>query len=267
MNMNLTEIAFILDRSGSMEHLTGSTISGFNEFLEKQKNLPGEAKLTTVLFDDTYELLHDAVDIKEVRPITTNEYWTRGCTALYDAVGKTIDNIGVRLAATPEEERPSKVIVVITTDGYENASREYSQVDVKNKITHQTEKYSWEFIFLGANINSEEVAADIGICSAKAANYAATNTGSFSMYAAVDCAVSSLRSTGSVSESWADSLTDAAPDITLSSAKSYTDADAKVTILSTDVDGVITSINDRNVISSDNDRNTILSKTIVTPLE
>lgn len=266
MNMNLTEIAFILDRSGSMGHLTESTISGFNEFLEKQKNLPGEAKLTTVLFDNAYELLHNAVDIKEVRPLTTNEYWTRGCTALYDAVGKTIDDIGVRLAATPEEERPSKVIVVITTDGYENASCEYSQADVKNKITHQTEKYSWEFIFLGANIDSEEVASNIGICSANTADYIASDAGAFMMFSAVDAAVKSVRSTGSVSADWSDSLNDTS-DATLSSAKSYTDADAKVTVLSTDADGIITSINDRNVISSDNDRNTILSKTIVTPLE
>ena len=240
MNMNLTEIAFILDRSGSMGHLTGSTISGFNEFLEKQKSLPGEAKLTTVLFDNAYELLHDAVDIKEVRPITTNEYWTRGCTALYDAVGKTIDDIGARLAATPEEERPSRVIVVITTDGYENASREYSQADVKNKITHQTEKYSWEFIFLGANINSEEVASNIGIDSAHSSNYTASVMGISSMYCAVDCAVKSLRATGAVSSDWADSLNDTSADAVLSSAKTY--SDAKVAVLDADANNTISSL-------------------------
>lgn len=224
MNMNLTEIAFILDRSGSMGHITESTISGFNEFLEKQKSLPGEAKLTTVLFDNAYELLHDAVDIKEVRPLTTNEYWTRGCTALYDAIGKTIDDIGARLAATPEGERPSKVIVVITTDGYENASREYSQADVKNKITHQTEKYSWEFIFLGANIDSEAVSADIGICSANTADYVTSVVGVSMMFSAADDAVKSVRSTGSVSAGWSDSLNNTSSDAALSSSKNYSDA-------------------------------------------
>ena len=251
MNMNLTEIAFILDRSGSMGHLTESTISGFNEFLEKQKNLPGEARLTTVLFDNNYELLHDGMDIREVRPITTRDYWTRGSTALYDAIGKTVDDIGARLDATPEEERPAKVIVVITTDGYENSSWKYTRTDIKNKITHQTEKYSWEFIFLGANIDSEEVAADIGICSANTADYIASDAGAFMMFSAVDAAVKSVRSTGSVSAGWSNSLNDMSSDAVISSAKTYSDADAKINTsnadakiaaLSTDVNDIISSI-------------------------
>ena len=206
MNANLTEIVFILDRSGSMSSLTSDTIGGFNSFIEKQKNEPGEALLTTILFDDQYEVLHNGMNLKEVQPMTRDQYWARGMTAMYDAIGKTINEVGARLSATSEEDRPSKVIFVITTDGMENASREYTQAKVKEMIQHQTEKYSWEFIFLGANIDSAKQARDIGISSDFAANYCATADGLSSMYDAVDAAVCSVRGCGTISKSWADAL-------------------------------------------------------------
>lgn len=206
MNTNLTEIVFILDRSGSMMSLTDDAIGGFNSFVEKQKNEPGEALLTTVLFDDQYEILHSGMNIKDVQPLSKDQYWARGMTAMYDAIGKTINEVGRRLSETPEGQRPGKVVFVITTDGLENASLEFSQAKVKEMIQHQTEKYSWEFIFLGANIDSVKTAENIGINKDYAADYIYSAQGTSSMYAAVDCAVSSLRSTGSVTANWADCL-------------------------------------------------------------
>lgn len=206
MNTNLTEIVFILDRSGSMMSLADDAIGGFNSFVEKQKNEPGEALLTTVLFDDQYEILHNGMNIKEVQALSKDQYWARGMTAMYDAIGKTINEVGHRLSETPEEQRPGKVIFVITTDGLENASLEFNQAKVKEMIQHQTEKYSWEFIFLGANIDSAKTAENIGINKGYAADYIYSAQGTSSMYAAVDCAVSSLRSTGSVTTNWADCL-------------------------------------------------------------
>lgn len=221
MNANLTEIVFILDRSGSMMSLTDDTIGGFNSFVEKQKNEPGEALLTTILFDDQYEILHNGVNLKEVQPITKDHYWARGMTAMYDAIGKTINEVGHRLSETPEQYRPGKVIFVITTDGLENASREFTQARVKEMIQHQTEKYNWDFIFLGANIDSAQTASNIGIKADYAANYCATADGLSSMYCAVDTAVSSHRHTGTISASWADCLASNANEV--DAAKSYTD--------------------------------------------
>lgn len=206
LNNNLTEIVFILDRSGSMMHLTDDTIGGFNSFIEKQKSEPGEALLTTVLFDDQYEILHNGINLNEVQALTKDQYWARGATAMYDAIGKTINEVGHRLSETPEHHRPGKVIFVITTDGMENASREFTQAKVKEMIQHQTEKYSWEFVFLGANIDSAKTAENIGINKGYAADYVYSAQGTSSMYEAVDCAVSSLRSTGSVTANWADCL-------------------------------------------------------------
>lgn len=206
MKENLTEIVFILDRSGSMAPLEADTIGGFNSFVEKQKLLDGEARMTTILFDDTRTILHNAVDIKELPPLTNKEYYARGTTALYDAVGEAIDNVGKRLSSTPEEERPSKVIFCITTDGYENASRYYSREKIKEMIQHQTDKYSWEFVFLGANIDAEEVGESMGFAPQCAVNYTATATGTKSVYASLDAAVSSVRSTGSLAFNWAETV-------------------------------------------------------------
>jgi len=196
MNQNLSELIFILDRSGSMAGLEADTIGGYNSMIEKQKQEPGEAKVTTVLFDDEYELLHDAVDIKKIAPMTNKQYFARGMTALMDAVGKTINSVGNRLANTPEEERPAQVIVVITTDGYENASLEFNKSKVKEMIEHQTNKYSWKFMFLGANIDAANEAASIGIAGDWTAQYAASGYGTQSVYACVDSVLTSLRSTG-----------------------------------------------------------------------
>lgn len=226
MKENLTEIVFLLDRSGSMLPLTNDTIGGYNSFVERQKNEPGEAKLTTVLFDDEYTLLHNGADIKTVEPLDSTTYFARGMTALYDALGKTINDVGHRLAGTPEEERPSKVIFVITTDGLENASREFTQSSVKEMITHQTEKYSWEFIFLGANIDSAQVGDTIGIANDRSFNYMATEAGVSALYSAVDAAVSDYRVTGSVDACAVARALNCDQDAaitTLASARSYHD--------------------------------------------
>ena len=177
MKKNLTEMVFILDRSGSMQSLTDDTIGGFNSMIDGQKKEDGEAYVTTVLFDDNYEVLHDHVDIQKVSPITTKEYYARGCTALLDAIGKTINSIGSRLCATPEDERPDKVMFVITTDGFENASKEFSKSTVKEMIEHQQEKYSWTFMFLGANMDAVKEAESIGISANYATNYTYTTQG------------------------------------------------------------------------------------------
>ena len=193
MKKNLTEMVFILDRSGSMCYLVDDTIGGFNSMIENQKKEDGEAYVTTVLFDDKYELLHDHIDIQEITPITSKEYFARGCTALLDAVGKTINAIGNRLSDTPEEERPEKVIFVITTDGMENASREFTKKSVKEMIEHQQSKYSWTFVFLGANMDAVDEAASLGINASHAHSYTASAQGTSSLYSAVDCLMCNVR--------------------------------------------------------------------------
>lgn len=180
MNGNLTEIVFLLDRSGSMSGLENDTIGGFNGFVKKQAEI-GPTNLTTVLFDDQYEILHSGIDAKNA-VLTEKEYFTRGSTALLDAVGKTIDEVGMRLAATPEAQRPGKVIVVITTDGLENASRRYGYEQVKAMITRQSEQYRWEFIFMGANIDAAQEGQKLGIRLDRSFNYEATSYGVNSMF-------------------------------------------------------------------------------------
>ena len=176
MKKGLTEIIYVLDRSGSMGHLTGDTIGAYNAYLDEQKKLDGEVRITTVLFDDKYEMLYDGARIDEAY-LDHEKYYVRGMTALYDAVGKTILDVGHRLSRTAESERPEKVIFIITTDGYENASREFTQRKVKEMIAHQTEKYSWEFLFFGANIDSAEVADTIGVAPDMAFDFEASSQG------------------------------------------------------------------------------------------
>lgn len=192
MNMNLTEIIFLLDRSGSMGGLENDTIGGFNSFIDKQIQLEGETIVTAVLFDDKYEILWNGVKADRVR-LTDQEYFVRGYTALLDAVGKTILDVGYRLARTREEERPGKVFFVIMTDGLENASREFTYIKVKELIRHQQEKYGWEFIFLGANIDVAKEARNLGIRQQNAHNYKATEDGIEQMYCIVHESVSKLR--------------------------------------------------------------------------
>jgi hypothetical protein len=192
MKRDLTEIIFLLDRSGSMGGLERDTIGGFNAFIEKQRKLEGETIVTGILFDDQYEPLWNGIDAKEVL-LTEKNYYVRGCTALLDAVGKTIFDVGYRLSNTKEEERPGKVIFVITTDGMENASREFTYEKVKELIIHQQEKYNWEFIFLGANIDAGTEAESLGINSDNAFSFEATNEGIEVMYNMVCEAVSEKR--------------------------------------------------------------------------
>lgn len=193
MKKNLTEMVFILDKSGSMYHLTEDTIGGFNSLIDKQRLEQGEAYVTTVLFDDQYRKLHDHVNIQEVKPITSNEYYAGGCTALVDAVGNTIDSVGKRLSETPEEERPEKVVFVIVTDREENSSVEYSKSRVKEMIEHQQSKYSWTFMFLGANIDAVSEAGNLGINLDFARTYSATEIGTQSVYDSVACAMTAAR--------------------------------------------------------------------------
>lgn len=177
MKTKLTELVFILDRSGSMSGLESDTIGGFNAMLKKQKEEPGDALVTTVLFDDVMELLHDRYDIKKVNPVTEKEYYVRGSTALLDAIGKTIHRLGNVQKYAAENLKADKVIVVITTDGMENASNEYSYKRVQEMITRQKEKYGWEFIFLGANIDAIATAARFGIDADHTSNYHADTVG------------------------------------------------------------------------------------------
>ncbi|HHV19815.1 MAG TPA: VWA domain-containing protein [Thermoanaerobacterales bacterium] len=192
MNRDLTEIIFLLDRSGSMAGLETDTIGGFNAFIEKQRQLEGETLVTVVLFDDRYEILWNGIDANKAI-LTDKEYYVRGSTALLDAVGKTILDVGYRLSKTSEETRPGKVIFVITTDGLENSSREFSYKKVKELIKHQQEKYNWEFIFLGANIDAAKEAGNIGICKDNAYSFEASKAGVEKMYYMACDAVSEIR--------------------------------------------------------------------------
>lgn len=193
MKKGLTELVFILDRSGSMSGLECDTIGGYNSLVDKQKKEDGECVITTVLFDDKYELLHARINLKGIIPITEKEYFVRGSTALLDAIGRTIDKIGNAQKHTAEDERAEKVMFVITTDGMENASREYGYDKVRQMIEQQKEKYGWEFIFLGANIDAVETAARFGISADRAANYHADSEGTQLNYKVVSDAVSGFR--------------------------------------------------------------------------
>jgi uncharacterized protein YegL len=180
MNQDLTEIVFILDRSGSMGGLENDTIGGFNGFVKNQSKA-GQTNLTTILFDEKYEILHNGIDAKNVT-LTDKEYFTRGSTALLDAIGKTINEVGKRLGETPEDKRPGKVIFVITTDGLENASREFGYDAVKNMITRQTEKYGWEFVFMGANIDVAQEGGKLGISIDRSFSFTASAEGVDNMF-------------------------------------------------------------------------------------
>ena len=202
MKQGLTEMVFILDRSGSMSGLEGDTIGGYNAMLAKQQKQPGEAVITTVLFDDQYELLHDRINLRGVAPITDKEYFVRGNTALLDAVGKTINKIGNAQKRTAEPERAEHVVVVITTDGMENASREFNEEKVRRMIEHQKSKYGWEFIFLGANIDAIATAERYGIGKDRAANYHADAEGTALNYSVVSETVSRVRTRQPIAENW-----------------------------------------------------------------
>lgn len=202
MKKDLVELVFILDRSGSMSGLEDDTIGGYNAMLEKQKKEPGEAIITTVLFDDKYELLHDRINLCGIAPITYKEYYVRGSTALLDAVGRTINKIGNAQKHTAEEERAEHVMFVITTDGMENASREFTYEKVRQMIEHQKSKYGWEFIFLGANIDAIATAERFGISKDRATNYNADSEGTLLNYEVISETVSCIRANREISENW-----------------------------------------------------------------
>ncbi len=177
MKKGLTEIVFILDRSGSMSGLEADTIGGYNSMLDKQKKEEGEAIVSTVLFDDETEILHDRKSLETVEKITDREYYVRGCTALLDAVGGAIHHIGHIQKEMPEEERPEKTLFIITTDGMENASRKYSYDKVKKMVEKKKKKNHWEFVFLGANIDAVEVAGRFGVAANRAVRYECDGAG------------------------------------------------------------------------------------------
>lgn len=193
MKKGLTELVFILDRSGSMEGLESDTIGGFNGMIEKQKKRDGEANVTTVLFDDRYELLHDRMPLGAVRPLTGNDYYVRGCTALLDAVGKTIRKMGQIQKFLPPDSRAEKVIFVITTDGLENASREYGYEQVRSMIRRQKEKYGWEFLFLGANMDAVAEAQRFGIGEDRAVTFENDSAGVSLNYRVVEETIGCMR--------------------------------------------------------------------------
>lgn len=190
MKKNVTELVFILDRSGSMCGLEADTIGGFNSLIEKQKKEGNETIVSTILFDDRQQVLHDRVNIKDVKPITEKDYYVGGSTALLDAIGGAIHHIGNVHKYAREEDRPNKTLFVITTDGMENASHHYTFERVKEMVGHQKEKYHWEFLFLGANIDAIGVAGRFGIKENRAVNYECDGKGIEVSYRALSRAVS-----------------------------------------------------------------------------
>lgn len=202
MKKELTEIVYILDRSGSMSGLESDTIGGYNAMLSQQKDAPGQALISTVLFDDRCEVLHDRLAIETVTPMSAEQYSVRGTTALLDAVGSAIHHIGNIHKYAREEDRPEKTIIVITTDGMENASYRYSYDQVKLMIERQKERYGWEFIFLGANIDALDVADRFGIGTDRAANYNADSEGTKLNYEVVSEAITNLRMNQSFNADW-----------------------------------------------------------------
>lgn len=198
MKKDLTELVLILDKSGSMSGLEKDTIGGYNSMLEKQKAAEGECVITTVLFDNNYELLHDRIDIHAVKPITEKEYFVGGSTALLDAIGKTVHKIGTVQKNTAEDFRAEKVMFIIITDGEENASKQYSAEKVKAMIKRQKEKYGWEFIFLGANIDAVETAGRFGIDADRAVDYVPDSEGTKLNFCIMSETVAEFRKSGDV---------------------------------------------------------------------
>lgn len=202
MKKDLTELVFILDRSGSMAGLEEDTIGGFNAMLEKQKKLEGEALISTVLFDDRSEVIHDRKNIKKVEALTDKEYYVRGCTALLDAVGFAIHHIGNVHRYARDEDRPESTLFVITTDGMENASRHFRYEEIKKMIQRQQDKYGWEFMFLGANIDAAAEADRMGIRAERSANYHADGMGTAMNFKVMCQSVSDLRLNKAINEDW-----------------------------------------------------------------
>ncbi len=196
-----TELVFILDRSGSMQGLELDTIGGFNRMIAQQQKEPGRGFVTTVLFDHERLVLHDRVELAEVKPLTAKEYVVRGTTALLDAIGHTVKRVNKRQKADPLG-RPFRTVVVITTDGFENASKEYSVEKVRSMVAKRTAKNGWEFVFLGANMDAIETAAGMGIAADHAATYVCDSAGCEAVYDAVGSAVSAVRAARPMTAAW-----------------------------------------------------------------
>ena len=198
----ITELVFILDRSGSMSGLEHDTIGGFNSMIRKQKKQDGKCYVSTVLFDDESEVLHDRVKLSAIKPMTHKEYTVRGCTALIDAIGGAIHHIGNVHKYIRNEDVPEHTIFIITTDGMENASHKYSSDKVKKMIERQKEKYGWEFLFIGANIDAVETAAKYGISEDRAVNYNADGIGTHILYNSVSSVIRTVRDSKRIDKSW-----------------------------------------------------------------
>lgn len=199
---NVTELVFILDRSGSMAGLESDTIGGFNALIEKQKKEEGECFVSTVLFDNRCEVLHDRLPLADVKPLTDRDYTVRGCTALIDALGGAIHHIAnIHKYARPEDV-PAHTLFVITTDGMENASHRYTADEVRKMVEREKEQYGWEFLFIGANIDAVETASHYGIAANRAANYHADETGTGILYAAVSATVADVRASRPMADDW-----------------------------------------------------------------
>ena len=203
---NTTELVFILDRSGSMAGLESDTIGGFNSMIKKQKNQDGKCYVSTVLFDDRIEVVHDRVELSSIKEMTGNDYYVRGCTALIDAIGLSIRHIAnIHKYARPEDV-PENTLFVNTTDGMENASHQFSSDEVKRMIEKEKAKYGWEFIFIGANIDAVETAKQFGINSDRAVNYHADRKGTKVLYEAVSDAVCNVRCNAPMAANWSQNI-------------------------------------------------------------
>ena len=202
MRKNLTEIVFILDRSGSMSGLERDTIGGFNSLIEKQKKEDGDAFISTVLFDDRREVLHDRMNLEKIKPMTEKEYYVRGSTALLDALGEAIRHIGNVHKYARKEDRPEKTMFIIMTDGYENASIKYRYSDIKKMVERQKGKYGWEFMFIGANMDAISEAGKFGISADRAVEYICDEIGTGVCYGAINMAISDVRASKPMSANW-----------------------------------------------------------------
>ena len=202
MKKGLTEVVFILDRSGSMSGLEGDTIGGFNSMIEKQKKEEGEALVSTILFDNYSEVLHDRVEVSKIEPLTDRDYTVRGCTALLDAIGGAIHHIGNVHKYARDEDVPEHTIFIITTDGMENASHQYSREKIKAMIERQKTKYGWEFLFLGANIDAIETARSYGIDQDRAVEYNCDSVGTGLNFEAMSEAITTMRCSAPLTADW-----------------------------------------------------------------
>ena len=206
MKNNITELVFILDRSGSMAGLEADTIGGFNAMIAKQKKQAGKAYVSTILFDNTSVVLHDRISLENVKPITDNDYYVRGCTALLDAIGGAINHISNIHKYARKEDVPQHTMFVITTDGMENASHNYSIKKIKRMIEDKKKKHSWEFLFIGANIDAISTAKSFGISENRAVNYNHDSKGTRLIYENIEKAVSQCRACAEINDSWKEEI-------------------------------------------------------------